>query len=44
VLGDLVGAPALDAGDVEMRKSAGAHVVMIATLNCTASVCRLSKN
>ena len=29
-LGDLVGAPALDAGDVELRRSTGAHVVMIA--------------
>src|ERR1700758_1992349 len=30
VLGDLVGAPALDAGDVDVGKPSGAHVVMIA--------------
>jgi hypothetical protein len=35
VLRDLVGAPALDAGDVELRKSTGAHVVMIAAPNRT---------
>ena len=34
---DLAGAPALDAGDVEVRKSCGAHRVMIASgkLNAT---------
>ena len=37
VLGDLVGASALDAGDVELRRSAGGHVVMIAASNCTAT-------
>src|SRR5271156_6299785 len=30
VLGDLAGAPALHAGDVELRKSASGHQVMIA--------------
>ena len=30
VFGDLVGAPALYAGDVELGKSAGGHGVMIA--------------
>lgn len=37
VLEDLIGAPALDAGDVELRRSTGAHVVMIAAPNCTAT-------
>jgi hypothetical protein len=37
VLGDLVGAPALDAGDVELRTPSGAHVVMIAAPNCAAT-------
>ncbi len=35
VLGDLVGAPALDAGDVKLGKSAGGHVVMIAAQDRT---------
>jgi hypothetical protein len=35
VLGDLVGAPASDAGDVELGRSTGAHVVMIAARNAT---------
>src|SRR5262245_26387012 len=30
VFGDLVGAPALDTGDVEVGKPSGAHMVMIA--------------
>ena len=33
VLWDLVGAPALDAGDVDVGKSCGAHRVMIAVQN-----------
>jgi hypothetical protein len=37
VLGDLVGAPALDAGDVELGRSTGAHVVMIAAPKRTAT-------
>ena len=35
VLGNLVGAPTLDAGDVKLRKSAGGHAVMIAAENRT---------
>ena len=35
VFGDLVGAPALDAGDVKLGKSAGGHVVMIAAQDRT---------
>ena len=35
VLWDLVGAPALYAGDVEFGKSAGGHAVMIAAENRT---------
>jgi len=35
VFGDLVGAPALYAGDVELGKSAGGHGVMIAAKNRT---------
>jgi hypothetical protein len=37
VLWDLAGTPALDAGDVEVRKSSGAHRVMIAGQNLTAT-------
>ena len=37
VLGDLVGAPALDAGDVDVGKSSGAHRVMIAGQNLSAT-------
>ena len=33
VLGDLAGAPALHAGDVELGKSAGGHLAMIAAEN-----------
>ena len=32
-LWDLLGAPALNAGDVELGKSAGGHAVMIAAQN-----------
>jgi hypothetical protein len=35
VLGDLFGAPALDAGDVKLGKSASGHVVMIAAQDRT---------
>ena len=35
VLWDLVGAPALYAGDVEFGKSAGGHAVMLAAQNRT---------
>ena len=35
VLGDLAGAPALHAGDVELGKSASGHQVMIAAENRT---------
>jgi hypothetical protein len=37
VLWDLVGAPALDAGDVDVGKSGGAHRVMIAVQNLSAT-------
>jgi hypothetical protein len=37
VLWDLVGAPALDAGDVDVGKSCGAHRVMIAVQNLSAT-------
>jgi len=37
MLGDLVGAPALDAGDVELGRSTGAHGVMIAAQHRTAT-------
>jgi hypothetical protein len=37
MLGDLVGAPTLYAGDVELGKSAGGHAVMIAAENRTAT-------
>jgi hypothetical protein len=37
VLWDLAGAPALDAGDVDVRKSCGAHEVMIAGQNLSAT-------
>jgi hypothetical protein len=36
VLWDLFGAPALDAGDVNIGKSCGAHWVMIAVQNLSA--------
>ena len=32
VLGDLVGAPAVHAGDVELGKSTGGHAAMIAAV------------
>jgi hypothetical protein len=35
MLGDLFGAPALHAGDVELGKSASGHLAMIAAENCT---------
>ena len=35
VVGDLTGAPAVHAGDVELRKSTGGHLVMIAAANRT---------
>ena len=35
VFGDLVGAPALYAGDVELGKSASGHLAMIAAENRT---------
>jgi hypothetical protein len=37
VLWDLAGAPALDPGDVDVRKSCGAHRVMIAVQNLSAT-------
>ena len=37
VLWDLAGAPALDPGDVDVRKSCGAHRVMIAVGNLSAT-------
>ena len=37
VLWNLVGAPALDAGDVDVGKSCGAHRVMIAVGNLSAT-------
>ena len=37
MLWDLVGAPALDAGDVDVGKSCGAHRVMIAVQNLSAT-------
>jgi hypothetical protein len=37
VLWDLAGAPALDAGDVDVGKSASAHRVMIAAQNLSAT-------
>jgi hypothetical protein len=37
VLWDLAGAPALDAGDVEVRESSGAHGVMIAVQKPSAT-------
>ena len=33
VVGDLTGAPAVHAGDVELGKSTGGHLVMIAAEN-----------
>ena len=35
VVGDLTGAPAVHAGDVELGKSTGGHLVMIAAANRT---------
>ena len=37
VLGNLVGAPAVDPGDVDVRESAGAHRVMIAVQNLSTT-------
>jgi len=35
VVGDLTGAPTVHAGDVELGKSTGGHLVMIAAANRT---------